>query len=325
MNGTNNPTAVSSGTHTFNNVTSSGQTISATFEQNTYTITASADTNGSISPSGTVTVNHGANQTFTITPNSGYQIATVLVNGTNNPTAVSSGTYTFNNVTSNGRTIHATFGQITYSLSGSISTSGDRSDVNGATMRLMNGLTEVASCVISGGSYTLNAPAGTYTYSLTMPDFALAVNSPSAVTVSGNTSQNLSVNAGSTTTWTINASADSNGSISPAGSVIVPNGGSQTFSITPSSGYDIDTVLVNGINNPTAVLSGTYTFTNVTSNGQTISATFAATVIPTEKSQTTTTGCAASYRARESLAWLMVAGLALAMTARLGRFVFVRS
>ena len=45
-------------------------------------ITATSDANGSISPSGGITVSSGGNQTFTITPNSGYQVASVMVDGT---------------------------------------------------------------------------------------------------------------------------------------------------------------------------------------------------------------------------------------------------
>ena len=53
--------------YTFTNVTAD-HTIAASFAIDTYTITASAGANGSISPSGAMTVNYGANQTFTITP-----------------------------------------------------------------------------------------------------------------------------------------------------------------------------------------------------------------------------------------------------------------
>ena len=53
--------------YTFTNVTAN-HTIAASFAIDTYTITASAGANGTISPSGHVTVNYGANQTFTITP-----------------------------------------------------------------------------------------------------------------------------------------------------------------------------------------------------------------------------------------------------------------
>jgi len=74
-------------------------------EDDTYTITASAGSHGSISLSGTITVNQGSDKSFTITPDTGYQIDDVLVDGSS-VGAVSS--YTFTNVTQN-HTIYATF------------------------------------------------------------------------------------------------------------------------------------------------------------------------------------------------------------------------
>lgn len=76
------------------------KTCTATFTLaiNTYTITASAGTNGSITPSGAVSVNSGSSQTFTITPNTGYHVADVLVDGVSQGAIT---TYTFNNVTAN--------------------------------------------------------------------------------------------------------------------------------------------------------------------------------------------------------------------------------
>ena len=74
----------------------------------TYTITASAGANGSISPNGTTAVCQGANQTYTITPASGYHISGVLVDGVSNAGAISSGTYTFSNVTA-AHTINVSF------------------------------------------------------------------------------------------------------------------------------------------------------------------------------------------------------------------------
>ena len=71
----------------------------------------------------------------------------------------------------------------------------------------------------------------------------------------------------------ITASAGSGGSISPSGSVAISQGLSQTFTITPSTGYKIAGVTVDGAS-VGAVSS--YTFSNVTAN-HTISATFAAT------------------------------------------------
>jgi len=64
------------------------------------------------------------------------------------------------------------------------------------------------------------------------------------------------------------------GTISPSGNIIVPEGGDQTFTITPTSNLcSIAQVLVNGNNNITAVETGTYTFTDVRQN-QTIHAIF---------------------------------------------------
>ncbi|MDR2712583.1 MAG: InlB B-repeat-containing protein [Clostridiales bacterium] len=73
--------------------------------QITYTITASAGSNGSIAPSGSVIVVEGANQTFNFIPLSGYEVDTVTVDGTAAPKANS---YTFTNVTANHE-IHVTF------------------------------------------------------------------------------------------------------------------------------------------------------------------------------------------------------------------------
>ena len=64
----------------------------------TFTITATAGANGSISPSGGVTVAEGEDKTFTITANSGYHIKDVKVNGSSVGTGA---TYTFENVTAN--------------------------------------------------------------------------------------------------------------------------------------------------------------------------------------------------------------------------------
>ena len=75
-----------------------------------YTITASASENGTISPNGNVTVAENGTQQFTIAANSGYEIDQVLIDGTNNPEAVSNGGYTFSNVTAN-HTIAASFNE----------------------------------------------------------------------------------------------------------------------------------------------------------------------------------------------------------------------
>ena len=80
-----------------------------------YTITATAGANGKITPSGSVTVAPGANQTFTFEANSEYEINQVLVDGSNNPGAVTNKSYTFTNVTAN-HTISVSFKAISSSF-----------------------------------------------------------------------------------------------------------------------------------------------------------------------------------------------------------------
>jgi hypothetical protein len=74
----------------------------------TYTIAASTNAGGTITPSGDVVVARETNQTFTFAPNTNFKVAEVLINGVNNTTAVSAGTYTFTNVTAN-HTIEVVF------------------------------------------------------------------------------------------------------------------------------------------------------------------------------------------------------------------------
>ncbi|MBN2098201.1 MAG: PKD domain-containing protein [Dehalococcoidia bacterium] len=72
-------------------------------------------------------------------------------------------------------------------------------------------------------------------------------------------------------TFTITASAGENGSIDPSGEVVVTEGGSQSFAITPATGYHVEDVLVDGASVGAVT---TYEFTNVTDN-HTISVSFA--------------------------------------------------
>ncbi len=88
----------------------------------------------------------------------------------------------------------------------------------------------------------------------------------------GNVSSNrtIAVTFTSGTSYTLSASAGSGGSISPSGSMTVNAGGSQAFTITASSGYQIADVKVDNV--AQGAISS-YTFSNVTGN-HTIAASF---------------------------------------------------
>ena len=93
--------------YTFTDV-QANHTISVTFKEPeavTHTITATAGSNGTITPSGVVSVTDGANQSFTITPSAGYEVADVLVDGVS---VGARNTYTFTDVTKS-HTISASF------------------------------------------------------------------------------------------------------------------------------------------------------------------------------------------------------------------------
>lgn len=62
---------------------------------------------------------------------------------------------------------------------------------------------------------------------------------------------------------TIIASAGSGGAISPDGYVLVERGQSQKFTFTPNQYFEIDTVKVDGVENPAAAAAGEYTFDTV--------------------------------------------------------------
>ena len=107
----------------------------------TYTITATAGENGTITPSGAVTVTEGADKEFTITADENYRILSVVVDDADVTAAVveNNGVYTFTNVTAN-HTIAATFVSetaVTYTITatagehGTITPSGAVSVVEG--------------------------------------------------------------------------------------------------------------------------------------------------------------------------------------------------
>jgi len=96
----NTPVAIAN-TYTFNTV-ASNHTISATFAL-AYTITATADSNGEVSPSGISTVVAGSSLTFTFIPNTDYHTDSLWIDGgfVKKFTVAGTQSYTMTNVTAN--------------------------------------------------------------------------------------------------------------------------------------------------------------------------------------------------------------------------------
>ena len=231
--------------YTFNNVTS-GHTISAVFTAITFSLTGSAGSGGSISPSGTTTVNYGSDRTFTVIPATGFVISDIKVD---NVSLGPVSSYTFNYVTAD-HNIEASFKTATCTLSANAGSGGSISPPGTTTMNYGTSLT-----------YTLTPGTG---YQIS----DLRIDGSSAGAVPTYTFNNISANHTisalfSIITYTLNATAGTGGSISPAGNVSVDYGSNHTFSITPDEGFNISDVRVD--NNSIGPVTS-YTFSNILKN-----------------------------------------------------------
>jgi hypothetical protein len=65
---------------------------------------------------------------------------------------------------------------------------------------------------------------------------------------------------------TIFATGIGNGIISPSGVITVASGNNQTFTFAENNCYEIDSLWIDGIYNPDSIVSGRYTFMNVSGN-----------------------------------------------------------
>lgn len=228
----------------------------------TFTITSSAGAHGTISPLGVTNVAQNSDQTYTITPSLGYDVATLVVDGSSIATSTS---YTFGSVQQN-HTIAVTFVLVTptYTITSSAGTNGTISPL-GATV-LLQGASQ---------TYNITPTSGYYVDVLTVGGTSVATSTSYTFT---NIQADSTINATFALippppgTFAITATAGANGTISPSGVTIVTQGNSQTYTITPNSGYDFATLTVDSV---AVATSSTYTFTNVQVN-HTIDATFVA-------------------------------------------------
>jgi hypothetical protein len=239
--------------YTFTSVTS-GHTIAASFAINTFTITATAAANGSISPSGTATINYGGNQAYTITASTGYHIVAVLVDGASVGAVA---TYTFTSVTTS-HTIAVSFAINTYTITATAAANGSISPSSAATVNYGSSQTytiapntgyHIADVLVDGASVGVVA---SYTFTSVITNHVIAVS--------------FAIN-----TYSIMPLAGDHGTISPFTIVTVNYGSSQNFTIAANTGYHIVDVLVDGSSvGPVA----SYTFTGLTTS-HTIAVSFA--------------------------------------------------
>jgi hypothetical protein len=239
-------------TYTFSNITSN-HTISATFTNSSYSLTSSAGSGGSISPQGITRADHGTNMSYTITPAAGYRISDVLVD---NISVGALSAYTFNNIVTN-HTISATFAVITYTLGASSGQGGT--------------ITPAGNLVVNTGTsrtFTITPEAGYYISDVKVDNSS--IGAVTTYTFNNITSNHIISAVFAHITFNITGSADTGGTINPAGVNAVNYKTDATYSIVPDAGYIINDVRADGISVGTV---SSYTFYSVTSN-HTLTATF---------------------------------------------------
>jgi len=225
-----------------------------------YTISISSTGSGTVVPTGSQSVIRGGSLTVTATPASGNQIKSFKVDG-----AEQTSPYVFVNVQAN-HTVAVEFEPIpvvthiivaSAGAGGSINPSGNVSVNDGASKSFTitaNSGYEIDDVKVDGAS---QGAIATYTFSNVVADHTIEATFKVAPTP--------------VVTHKITVVAGANGSISPAGpEVIVNDGASQTFTITPDTDYQIDNVKIDGVQQ--GVITS-YTFTNVTAD-HTIEASF---------------------------------------------------
>jgi hypothetical protein len=221
---------------------------------NVYTITATANVNGSISPAGTVSVVAGGSQTLTITPDPGYQVQSVIVDEANKGAVT---TYTFTNVTAD-HTIAAYFKAVTYTITASAEADGT---INPPGVNTVN--------PGSSMTFTIKPSAGYHVADVLVDGVSAgAVTSYTFTNVTA--SHTITAKFAENAWFIIDAGAGANGSISFSGRGSVLGGTNQKYTITPASGYRIADVVVDGVSKGALT---SYTFYNIQAP-HTISASF---------------------------------------------------
>ena len=196
-----------------------------------HTITATSDSNGSITPSGAVAVADKANQTFTMQPKAGYKVADVKVDGVSVGAVT---TYTFSEVTAD-HTIALSNSQIAHTITAT-------SDSNGSITP--SGAVTVAD--LANQTFTMQSKAG-YKVADVKVD-GVSVGAVTTYTFTGVTADHTIALSNSQITHTITATSDSNGSITPSGAVTVADKANQTFThAAQNAGYKVADVKVDGV------------------------------------------------------------------------------
>ena len=268
--------------HTFANI-SAVHNIAVTSTLKSYTISATKSANGTLSNSGETTVAHGSNSLkFEVAANTGYLVSSITIDGvfltsSTSPTleSVKASGYIFTNVTTDHDFNVVFAAQVFLIDTTSDSYSSITSDLK---------VVAAASQKITFACRVGYKVTGVIVDSVALTGSALtAALSTYSVTFTNVTSAHTVSITSAPASFSITASSDSHGTISSAGPSTVTYGNSSPLYVfTPSSGYQIASISIDGralstSTTPTlsAAKASGYQFTNVSAD-HLISVTFEA-------------------------------------------------
>lgn len=239
----------------------------------TYTITVGSVTNGTVNPSGNVSVSYGSSQAFTFTPNTGYELLedNIVVTNVDTGAVMATGWSFSNNVVTidrveNNVSIVATITKATSYYNVNLVSSETVYPVTPSALTSVAENTNyvfefeiatnyvVKNILINGTQYTGTVSEEDGVYSITY-----TITSDTTVVVNTSIKQ-----------YTVTVNIGDHGTVSPS-SVTVNHGSNQTFVISPDSGYDIDTVTLDGVRQD--VSGNSYSINNITKD-MTLAVTF---------------------------------------------------
>lgn len=207
-------------TFTFEQVTDN-QSIHASFALKSYTISASAGSNGSISPQGEISVDYDEDQVFAIIPDAGYHVSGLIVDGQHIEPSTE---FTFFNVVQD-HSIHAEFTLNTYIISATAEEGGSVSP---------EGETEVSHG--SDQIFVINADEGFHVLDILVD--GESVGASSSYTFLNVTSDHSIHAIFAINTYTLIYSADENGSVQGDTEQSVAHGGQGSpVEAVPDEGY----------------------------------------------------------------------------------------
>ena len=207
------------------------QMVVAYFTRNRYEVSMEAGAGGSVTFASGTSVLCGDNLSCEVVPDECYQIDSVVINGVNMGAVLS---FVFENVTDD-QSGYAYFSRRTYSVDASAAAGGSISPA-GMTTLLCGGT--LAYQIIADECYSIDS---------------VVVNGVNEGSIDSYVFENIVEDQNivayfSRNEYSFVATASAGGQIAPSGTVSVPCGEQQTYSITPNDCQQIDSLVVNGVN-----------------------------------------------------------------------------